>query len=254
MSRRPRFRNGSVGALVALAVLLTPTWALAQESDWPSPIHDNKTFWFLLFDQLELASVSGAQPVVWDVEGWWGGDYNRIWLKLEGKRATRGGDGDIEVQGLYSRLIAPYWDFQAGVRYDRKLGPGPGLSRAHLVLGLQGLAPYWFELEPALFISQDGDVSARVTASYDMLLTQRLILQPWVEINLAVQTVKEWGVGSGLSDISVELRLRYELRREFAPYLGVSWFQRVGRTADLARNEGKRVVELAVLGGFRIWF
>lgn len=240
-------------ALVSVAVLLGPAQASAQQIDWPSPIHDDQLFWFVLFEQLELTSVSEATPVVWEVQGWVGGDYNRFWMKSEGEVATRGGGGDFEMQALYSRLIAPFWDLQAGVRYDRQLGSG-GLSRAHLALGVQGLAPYWFEVDPTVFVSQDGDVSARLNASYGMLLTQRLILQPAIEINLAAQTVEEWGVGSGLSDLSAELRLRYEFRREFAPYVGVGWFERFGRTADLARSAGERVSELGVLAGFRIWF
>ena len=109
-------------------------------------------------------------------------------------------------------------------------------------------------MDPALFISEDGDVSARLTTSYDLLITQRLILQPEVEINFAASTVEEWGVGSGLNDLSLSLRLRYEIRREFAPYLGISWFQRFGETADLARRKGDDVAELAILAGFRIWF
>ena len=245
--------GGFLGILVALAVLLPPASVSAQQDDWPSPIHDDQLFWFLIFEQLEVTSVSGSEPVVWDVQGWVGGDYNRFWMKSDGEAPTRGGGGDFEMQALYGRLIAPFWDLQVGVRYDRQLR-GDGRSRVHLVLGVQGLAPYWFEVEPAVFVSQDGDVSARLTASYDMLLTQRLILQPEVEINLAAQTVEEWGVGSGLTDLSAELRLRYEFRREFAPYVGISWFERFGRTADLARSAGERLVELAVLGGFRIWF
>lgn len=253
MSRSFTARGGLAAAVVGLGVLLTPAPLLAQQPDWPLPIHDDMINWFVLFDQLEVTSLSDETPVTWDFQGWVGGDYNRLWMKSEGEVPTRGGGGDFEVQALYSRLIAPFWDFQAGVRYDQQLGRG-GLSRAHLVVGLEGLAPYWFEVEPAVFISQDGDVSARLTASYDMLLTQRLILQPEIEMNLAAQTVEEWGVGSGLTDLSAELRLRYEFRREFAPYVGASWFERFGETADLARSTGDRVVELTVLAGFRIWF
>jgi copper resistance protein B len=241
-------------ALLVLAALLMPAPAFAQQADWPAPVHDDQVFWFLFFKQLEFASTSAPGAVTWDVQGWIGDDYNRFWLKSEGDRTNRAGAGDFEVQALYSRLLTPYWDIQAGVRYDRQLGPGPNLQRAHLVIGFEGLAPYWWEMEPVLFISEDGDVSARVGASYDLLLTQRLILQPQVEVNLAASTVEEWGVGSGLGDVSVDLRLRYEIRRGFAPYLGVSWFQRFGATADLARNEGADVAELAILGGVRIWF
>ena len=226
----------------------------SQPQSWPKPIQDDQAYWLVLFNKLEAAAVSESDLALWDGERWYGGDYQRIWIKTEGERAFRSGAGEFELQALYSRLIAPYWDFQVGVRYDRQTGPGPGLSRAQFVIGLEGLAPYWFELEPALFISEDGDVSGRLTASYDMLLTQRLILQPWFELNLAASTVPEWGVGSGLSDASVELRLRYEFRRELAPYVGVRWFQRFGRTAELARERRERVAQWALLGGFRLWF
>ncbi len=241
-------------AFLGLAAFLLPAPAFAQQADWPSPIHDDQIRWFLFFEQIEFVSTSETDAAVWDVQGWVGGDYNKIWFKSEGDRANDAGTGGFEVQALYSRLITPYWDFQAGVRYDRQLGSGPSLDRVHFVFGFEGLAPYWWEMEPVLFISEDGDVSARLTATYDMLLTQRLILQPRVEINLAASTVEQWGVGSGLNDLSIDLRLRYEIRREFAPYLGVRWFQRFGKTADLARSEGENIVELALLGGFRIWF
>ena len=241
-------------AVLVLTALLMPAQAFAQQADWPSPVHDDQVFWFLFFEQLEFASTSETNAAVWDVQGWIGDDYNRFWFKSEGDRTNRAGAGDFEVQALYSRLITPYWDFQAGVRYDRQLGTGPNLQRAHLVVGFQGLAPYWWEMEPVLFISEDGDVSTRVEASYDLLLTQRLILQPQVEVNLAASAVEEWGVGSGLNDLSVDLRLRYEIRRQLAPYVGVSWLQRFGATADLARSEGQDVAELAILAGVRMWF
>ena len=247
-------RSHMVGALFALVAFLVPASAFAQQSGWPSPIHDDQIRWFVFLEQIEFASTSQADAAAWDIQGWVGDDYNRAWFKSEGDRANREGTGEIEVQALYSRFVAPYWDFQVGVRYDRQFGAGSSLERAQFVVGFQGLAPYWWEMEPAVFISEDGDVSFRKEASYDLLLTQRLILQPDVEANLAASTVQEWGVGSGLNDLSVDLRLRYEIRREFAPYLGVSWFQRFGKTADLARSTGQRVAELAILGGVRVWF
>lgn len=249
---------GRVGiALLAILSWVVPVTAGAQEpqDDWPEPIQDDQFFWFLIFNNLEYQTFGQADPIAWEQEGWIGNDYDRIWLKTEGDRATDGsGVGEFEIQAVYSRLITAFFEAQGGVRYDRQIGPGPDRSRAHLVLGLQGLAPYWFEVEPALFISDDGDISARFEASYDMLFTQRLILQPDVEINLAAQTVEEWGVGSGLNDISLYLRLRYEIRREFAPYIGVGWEQKFGRTAELARAKGEDVANLAVLAGLRLWF
>lgn len=245
--------------VVAAATLLclAPSWASAQEShaDWPPAIHDDQIFWFLMLDELEYRPSGGEEPLAWNLEGWIGDDYTRIWLKSEGEHSTRGpGAGEIEIQALYSRLVSPYFEAQAGIRYDRRFGPGPDLSRVHLALGYQGLAPYWFEVEPTLFVSEDGDVSARLEASYDMLLTQRLILQPDVEIDLAAQTVEEWGVGGGLSEVSVGVRLRYEIRRELAPYLGFGWSQKFGRTAELARAENERVANVAMLFGLRAWF
>ena len=187
--------------------------------------------------------------------GWYGGDYNRLWLKTEGEWRTsgeRGGEG--EVQALYGRLIAPFWDFQIGLRYDQFSGASFDRSRGFAVIGLQGLARYRFELEPALFISQDGDVSARLTATYDILLTQRLILQPRVDFDVAVQSAKKFGVGEGVNSLWLGLRLRYEIRREFAPYVGVHWLGRFGETADLARRGGGRADDIAVVCGVRLWF
>ncbi len=122
------------------------------------------------------------------------------------------------------------------------------------VVGFEGLAPYWFEMEPAVFVSQDGDISARVTTTYDMFVTQRLIAQPRIEVNAAVQEVPEFGVGSGLNDLDLGFRLRYEIRREYAPYIGVSWQRRFAGTADLARLAGATVSDLAAVGGLRVWF
>jgi copper resistance protein B len=218
-------------------------------------IADDQAYTFVLFDQLEFAPARGGDPVRYDVVGWHGGDFDRVWFKGEGEQATGlGGPGEAEFQVLYGRLISAFWDLQAGVRIDARYGPGDDAARAHLVVGIQGLAPYWFELEPALFVSQKGDVSARLTAEYDMLFTQRLIGQPRLEINGAVQEVAEFGIGPGLNELELGWRLRYELRRELAPYLGVSWLRKFGGTADLARAEGAEADDLSVVAGLRAWF
>jgi copper resistance protein B len=182
-------------------------------------------------------------------------DYNRLWMKMEGEWRT-GGErgGEAEVQALYSRLIAPFWDFQVGLRYDQFSGAGFDRSRGFTVIGLQGLARYRFEIEPALFISQDGDVSARLTATYDLLLTQRLILQPRLDFDAAVQTSEKFGVGEGFNSVGLGLRMRYEIKREFAPYIGVQWLSRFGETADLSRRGGGRAEDIAVVFGLRLWF
>ncbi len=213
---------------------------------------DTHIYNFLLFDQLEYAPGADGRPASFDAIGWVGGDYNRLWVRAEGEQLTTGGEGELEVQALYGRLVAPFWDALVGARLDRRWGDG-GDSRGHLALGLEGLAPYWFELAPTLFVSQDGDVSARLEAEYELLFTQRLVLTPEIELNAAVQEVPEWGVGSGLNDIELGIRARYEIRREFAPYAGFSWSRRVGGSADFARAAGEAASDGAFLVGVRVW-
>ena len=223
--------------------------------NWPEPVEDHQRFGSLLVDQLEYRVKEHTDALRWDVTGWYGGDYNRLWLKTEGEWQTSGGrGGEAEVQALYGRLIAPFWDFQVGLRYDQFSGAGFDHSRGFAVLGLQGLARYRFDVEPALFISQHGDVSARLTTTYDLLLTQRLILQPRLDFDAAAQSAQNFGVGKGVNSLGLGLRLRYEIRREFAPYLGIQWLNRFGETADLARRGGGRAADLAAVFGVRLWF
>lgn len=223
--------------------------------NWPQPVEDSARFGFLLVDQFEYRMKEGADTMRWDVVGWYGGDYNRLWLKTEGDwRISGDRGGEAEVQALYGRLIAPFWDFQAGLRYDQFSSAGFDRSRGFAVIGLQGLARYRFEVEPALFISQDGDVSARLTATYDLLLTQRLILQPRLDFDAAVQSAEKFGAGEGVNSLGLGLRLRYEIKREFAPYIGFQWLQRFGETADISRRGGGRAEDIAVVFGVRLWF
>lgn len=232
-----------------------PNQAPHLQHGWPKPVADQMPFSYLLFDRLEYGLAKGAAEFRWDVQGWYGGDYNRFWFKTEGvQAASRGSAGEAEVQALYSRLVAPFWDIQVGVRHDRTWRPGIDLNRTFGVISLQGLAPYWFELEPALFISEGGDVSARLTASTDWLLTQRLILQPRLDLNAAVQSATRFGVAEGLNDIELGVRLRHEVHRQFAPYVGVSWLRRLGETAGLARRNGDGVAEFRLVLGVRAWF
>ncbi len=220
-------------------------------TNWPKPVEDRQRFGYLLVDQLEYRLKDGPDTMRWDATGWYGGDYNRLWLKTEGDWRTSGErGGEAEAQALYGRLIAPFWDFQVGLRYDQFSGAGFDRSRGFAVIGLQGLAPYWFELEPALFISQAGDVSARLTATYEVLLTQRLILQPRLDFDAAVQSVERFGVGDGINSTGLGLRLRYEILREVAPYVGIQWQRRFGETADIS----ERTEDVAVVFGVRLWF
>lgn len=239
--------------ILALGVAL-PQTATAQDTGNGKAVMDDHVYTFFMADQLEHRWNQGENSIYWDAQGWIGGDYNKLWLKTEGESLAGRAEGEAEVQALYSRAVSPYWDFQAGIRHDRSFGMERNASRSFAVLGFQGLAPYWFDVEPALFISEDGDISARLTAEYDVLLTQRLIAQPRLELNASARKVEEFEVGSGINDLDIGLRLRYEIRREFAPYVGVSWNRRFGQTADMARSAGNDVDNTAILAGVRIWY
>lgn len=212
--------------------------------------HGGYTGYMVLLDQLEARIQDGRDGYAWEGDAWYGGDYNRLWIKTEGEGEFGGSLESAEIQALYSRAIDPWFNFQAGVRYD--IRPKP--DRAYLVVGVQGLAPYWFEVDAAAFLSEKGDLTARVEAEYDQRITNRLILQPRIEIELAAQDVPELGIGAGLSSAEAGLRLRYEIKREFAPYIGVEYERRFGDTARLARAEGEDVGGWAFLIGLRSWF
>lgn len=213
---------------------------------------DQMRFSLLLFDQFEYAPSEGS--LYWDMVGWWGGDYERIWVKSEGTTGIALSDGEVELQALYGRLVTSYFDAQAGLRLDRVWGPGGEASRVQAVLGLQGLAPLLYEVEPSLFVSQSGDLSARLTMTRSLLLTQRTMLQLKLESDAALQAVPAFGVGTGLNELSLGLRLRHELQREFAPYIGLVWTQRFGQTAQFAQQAGEPASVLSLVTGIRWWF
>lgn len=204
----------------------------------------------VLFNLAEAQIRDGRDGYRWDGEAWIGGDINRLAIKTEGAGDFGRPMDDAEVQLLYNRALDPYVNFQAGVRYDFKPNP----SRAYASVGFEALAPYWFDVEGTVFLSDKGDVLARAEAYYDQRLTNWFVLQPRAELNFAAQDVPENGVGSGLSDIELGLRLRYELRREFAPYIGVSWNRKVGDTARYARAEGESTGGFSLVTGVRVWF
>ncbi len=213
--------------------------------------HGGGSFHQIMFNLAEYQARKGGDGFRWDGEAWLGGDINRLVLKSEGEGTFKGGGVDsAEVQALYSRAIDPYWNLQAGVRYDFKPNP----SRTYATIGIEGLAPYWFEVEGALFLSDKGDVLGRVEGYYDQRITQRLILQPRVELNFSAQDVPENRIGSGLSNAELGLRLRYEIRREFAPYIGLSYDRKVGNTAHYARLDGRDIGAPSVVIGVRTWF
>ncbi|MFZ5609598.1 MAG: copper resistance protein B [Pseudomonadota bacterium] len=211
---------------------------------------DNDIFWYGLAERLEYRAQDGKDGFLWDSQGWVGNDYNRLWLRAEGEATFGEGVEDAEFQALYSRPIARFWDFQAGARYD--VTPNP--SRTYGVIGVQGLAPYWFEVVAAAFISDQGDITARIEAEYEFLFTQRLILQPRAEMNIAFQDIPELRTGGGFSTLETGLRLRYEIKREIAPYIGIAWNRKLGDTADFARLDGVDVGNLSFLVGLRLWY
>jgi copper resistance protein B len=204
--------------------------------------------WFQA-DRAEFRSHEGRDGYLWDVQGFYGGDINKAWLRSEGEGNFGEKPGRAEVQALWSHAIGPWFDFQAGVRQDL-VGP----SRTHAVIGVQGLAPYRFEVNAAAFLSNKGDVTARAEAELDQRITQRLILQPRAEINLAAQDIPELGIGAGIDRIEAGLRLRYEITRQFAPYFGIEQEWRLGNSADYARRAGEHASQTNVVAGLRFWF
>ena len=211
-------------------------------------VHDSGVNSMLLINQLEWQGGDGnAQS--WDIKGWVGGDIDRLWLRSEGERSA-GRTESAEAQALWGHAIGPWWDVVGGVRQDFK----PGASQSWAAFGLQGMALYNFEAEATLFVGESGHTAARLEGDYDILLTNRLILQPTAELNFYAQNDPQRGVGSGLAESELGLRLRYEVRRELAPYVGLSWNRTYGQTAQYARDEGEDVNQLHWVVGVRLWF
>lgn len=219
--------------------LLLPT--LSAQAD------DDRVLAYVQADRLEYRSDDSTWT--WDLQGWVGDDYRKFWWKTEGE-FDDGSAQEVELQLLYSRAISPFFDLQFGLRHD--FDPKP--SQSFIVAGVQGVAPRWIEVDAAAFFSEAGDISARLEAEYDHLLTQRLVLQPRFELNLALQDVPELRLGSGVTRMDLELRLRYEFRREFAPYVGMSWKKYYGGTADYLKVAGEDDDSFSVLAGIRFWF
>jgi copper resistance protein B len=212
-------------------------------------VHDKSINYFVLFDQLEWQSGGGSRAFSWDTKGWVGQDRDRFWFRAEGDRAG-GRTEQAQVNLLYGRAIARWWDVTAGVRLDTV----PGTPRTAVALGVQGLAPYWFEVEASVYVEPSGRGHVRVETEYDLLVTNRLVLQPLVEFEVYGRADRERHIGTGLSTGEFGLRLRYEFRRELAPYVGVVWTRRFFGTADLARGAGEDVAGTRLAVGLRTWF
>ena len=205
---------------------------------------------FVMADRFEWQSADAVPSLLWDAQGWYGGDLNKLWIKTEGDYDDDAGEvEEASVQALWSRAVAPFFDLQAGVRHDAE---PDGLT--HGVLGVQGLAPYWFEVDAAAFVSGQGDLTARLEAEYELLLTQRLVLQPRAELELSAQRIPDLHLGSGATGFDLGVRLRYEIKREIAPYVGVEWQSALGATADMAEASGTDPSRTAFVAGLRLWF
>ncbi len=259
-------------SLLVAFILGTHAVALAQDSmsmsamqthglgkplppGWEPAVHDAPVNTFTAFQLAEFRTGDQADAAVIDAEGWIGGDYQRFWWKADSEQEIKGAKaGEVEVQALYSRLFSPFWDFQIGVRVDRQYSGRTRDTTGYFVVGVEGLAPYWFEVEPTLFVSEKGKVSARFTATYDQLITQRWVIQPRIDLNAAFQDDTRSNVAVGFNDIEVGLRLRYDIKRQFSPYVGVAWRRVLGGTAGLVRRSGEDTSTTSLVLGLRAWF
>jgi copper resistance protein B len=210
---------------------------------------DEHNFGSLLVDRLERARTRDNSSTEYDLQAWYGRDYDRTVLKAEGD-IDGGKFQDARTELLWGHAVATYWDTQLGVRYDSGVGP----DRRWLAFGVQGLAPYWFEVAAAAYVGESGRTALRLEAEYELLLTQKLILQPRIETNVYGKQDVARERGSGLSDLAAGIRLRYEIKREFAPYIGIERGNKYGGSADFARAEGKQTSESRVVAGLRFWF
>ena len=232
---------------------------VVSQQRWPSPVMDRERRLFTLVDVLEYRPRTGGDgsnsDYRWDVEGWYGGDYNRLWFKSEGQQDTAfKADYDVDFQLLYGRFLWKHYDIQVGGRMETQSFRGGNVARGMGVIGLQGIVPYNYEFESSLFIDQGGAVSARLSYTKDFLLTQRLILQGRFQTNVAIQRVEEFTTGSGLNNLEFGARLRYEIHRKFAPYMGLSFDRSFGETARLVRQQGGDSSQIRFVVGVRMWF
>lgn len=210
---------------------------------------DEHRFASVLADKFEYVYTDAQERAAYDAQAWFGTTYDRLVLKAEGEVSKSKLD-DARTELLWGHAIANYWDTQLGLRYDGGEGP----DRTWLAFGIQGLAPYWFELDATAYVGENGRSALRLSAEYELLLTQKLILQPSIEVKLYGKEDEQRGIGRGLSDASLGLRLRYEITRQFAPYIGVVRAKEFGDTADLARDDGQDTAETRWVAGVRFWF
>jgi copper resistance protein B len=207
---------------------------------------DSARFGGVAFDRAEWREQDDT--MAWSAAAWYGGDYNKLMIKSEGE--LHSDDDELRSEVLWDRAISSWWNLQTGVRMDSGTAP----TRTWLAFGLEGLAPYWIDVDTTFYVADEGRTALRVELRHDVRLTQRLILQPQIEANAYGKSDARRSLGSGLSDVEAGLRLRYEFRREIAPYIGVHWTSLFGETSDYARavDEDDDVVQF--VAGIRFWF
>jgi copper resistance protein B len=210
---------------------------------------DNASMGMLLIDQLEVFHGSDANGQAWEAEGWYGNDIDKLWVRAEGERSA-GSIENADFEAFWNRNVTAFWSTQLGLRHD--FGEGP--SRTWAAFGVQGMSSYWFELEATAYVGASGRTAARLRAEYELPLTQWLVLQPESEVNLYGKDDPARRIGSGLSDVQFGIRLRYEVNRQFAPYIGVNWMRRVGATADFAREDFQPALDRQIMAGVHLWF
>lgn len=244
--------------LLSLGCLLLPAIVSAQND--PNEMaaaraalkhsHGNHLGSLLMAERLEVQNNNGEAAIAFEGQGWIGGDIQKLWLKVDAEQET--GESrveEFEIQALYSRAISPFWDVQTGIRHDVRPAP----QRSYATIGFQGLAPYWFEIDSALFVSERGDVSVRMEAEYEFRLSQRVLLQPRIEANVAFSDDDELGITSGKLELASGLRLRYEVTPRIAPYVGVRWQGAVGSSAR-EHSQDKSSDPFSLVAGVRFWF
>jgi copper resistance protein B len=248
-STMPGMSMAPTGPITPIPVLTDADRAAAVPPSGGHAMHDNSIQSYVLFDRLEAWNADDGMGLEWEGRSWIGTDLNRLWLRSEGERV----DGHLksaDLEMLYGHSISPWWDVVTGIRHDFK----PGVSQDFAAIGLMGLAPYKFEVAATAYIGQSGQTSARIEVEYETLLTNRLILQPLVEVNLYGKDDARRGIGSGLSTIEAGLRLRYEITRRFAPYIGLVRERAYGGTAEFRRDTGEDIEDTRFVAGLRAWF
>lgn len=210
---------------------------------------DEHSFTTMLINRFERSYDRDDNAAVYDGQAWFGTAYDRLVIKAEGD-AAKGKLQEARTELLWGHAIASFWDAQVGLRHDSGTGP----ERTWLAFGVQGLAPYWFEVDATAYVGENGRTALRLDGEYELLLTQKLILQPRAEINYYGKSDLGREIGSGFSDGVIGLRLRYEINRQFAPYIGVEHTSKFGKTADLAHADGARTGETRWVAGVRVWF